>query len=352
MIRRIRKNMKIQIFCLGLLLISMGLLFSAKPPTDFSAFELQSDDALLHIASMLPDADLVRFAKGSHRLYEIARQEIVKRPKFFIPLWEKGNIIEKEIPAHEDVIFSLFIANDGNIISIGEFDKRIKVWNGKDFKLIRSITDEVGGPRLTAFSPSHNVLAICHDDLSIIVWDVKTGNKLRQLKSPEEASRLSLSPDGSRLAVAHYKTITWWDLTTGVPETIITAKPESMPSQVLFLSFSKSGKLLFSSRGGADLIEVWDVAALKKEREIKIGITTLDELQLTFLRNGTIIAIVEKKKDKTNNIWDISAKQWICKIPKADSSGLLLNDATWSYDGTLLATTTVQKNSINCYMEL
>ncbi len=334
--------MKIQIFCLSLLLISAVTLFSTKPPTEFGQFESQSDDVLLNTASMLSDADLVRFAQVSHRLYEIARKEIVKRPKFFLPLWETGTIVEKEIPAHDGAVLSVFVADDGNIISIGQFDHSIKVWNGSNYQLIRSIPDEAGEPLSVAFSPSHNILAIYHADLSIIVWDVKTGKKLRQLESPYEASNLSLSPDGNRLAVDHLKTITWWDLTTGVPETIKIAESKSNPSRVIFLSFSKSKKLLFSCRRGEYRIEVWNVTALKKEREFKIGITNGDDLQLTLLRNGNILAIVGNEPKKTNHIWDIGAKRWIGAIPDYIFA-LFPNASTWSYDGTLLAATDLQK---------
>ena len=83
----------------------------------------------------------------------------------------------------------------------------VKLWKvGSCESLIAEFTGNQPA-RLAAFAPTNNKLASAHEGGNLIIWDVKSGDKLREFKHPFQAStddtdpawELVFSPDGNLL---------------------------------------------------------------------------------------------------------------------------------------------------------
>jgi len=234
-------TMRIQIFCLSLLLISANTFYPAQQVRDFNALIGQSPYALTEIAEKLTDdIDLARFSEVNHQFHDIA-QTIFKRRLTY--LWGAKQPTKEVINARDGEIYFVFGAKDNNIISMGEHII-VWEWSGTKYKNIRQIP-VVLVPLYATFSPASNVLASFTDQNgSINVWNVETKEEIGSFVLPPQIDciGLALSPDGQMLAAGSSNgIINIWNIKKREISREITAYPE----RVVSLLFSKDGKSLF-----------------------------------------------------------------------------------------------------------
>ena len=150
---------------------------------------------------------------------------------------------------------------DGTRLVTVSDDANAKIW------------DITTGENLLAFSVSENpncyfnslfnadgTRLIVSDSCGIVrFWDI-TGNEARELFYREvQASRgfvsLTLSPDGSRLAIGGHHSISIWDVSTGFDLFVLPTD-----WRVLGIAFSPDGKFL-AAGGDSRTIKIWDLSA-------------------------------------------------------------------------------------------
>jgi outer membrane protein assembly factor BamB len=142
---------------------------------------------------------------------------------------------------------------------------QIQIWSTSTWQLVRTIT-QVPGTRAhkVVFSPDGNLVVSAPVPFSlngdrIKVWDVATGNVVREWKTPGDVQDVSISPDGLYLATGHDKGIVEVrKLATGELLHTLSGHLESIRG----LAFTKDGRLAVAAAVSYYHSEVrlWEVA--------------------------------------------------------------------------------------------
>jgi WD40 repeat protein len=130
---------------------------------------------------------------------------------------------------------------------------------GDDWELVLTLSGHTGGVKAAAFTPDGRELVTAGGDLSLRLWDVKTGKELRQLARHSQAvSSVAFSPDGKMLASAGGREVAVWDATSGREVAVI-----SLESGAGSVAFTPDGKTL--ATGGGE-IRLWDMTGNQPPR--------------------------------------------------------------------------------------
>src|SRR5262249_12604799 len=126
----------------------------------------------------------------------------------------------------------------------------------------------------TAIDPSASRVLTISDDGVIRIWDIKTGQKIRELNDTFVIN-VAFSPDATRLATTSEKATRLWDLPTGKEVVWI---PHEAEARVSVLAFSPDGgRLVTGSLDGT--ARIWDARTAKK-------------LQVLAKHTGEVTAVV------------------------------------------------------------
>jgi WD40 repeat protein/Flp pilus assembly protein TadD len=190
----------------------------------------------------------VACGEGSVRLYNL-------------PAGDQARILHG-LPGVRSAAFS----RDGRRLASASYQlengsSEVKLWdaaNGSELLTIHGKSEE----RWTsvAFSPDGRFLATGGESLSLVLWDVATGRRLRSFDGYSHlfgSQNVSFSPDGQRVAApGKDKTVKLWAMDTG--EVVATLRGHT--GWVSAVRFSTDGRRL--ATGSWDrTIRIWDVAS-------------------------------------------------------------------------------------------
>jgi RNA polymerase sigma factor (sigma-70 family) len=164
----------------------------------------------------------------------------------------------------------------------------------KDGKRIAAAADDCGGKV---------------GDVTIKVWDAKTGNLVRTVSTGAANPYLALSHDGKSVACAgHNRELFVWEVETGKP--LKTLQPQTDERVVLYsVAFSDDGKLI--AAGGYVFEEkkrmaiVWEVETGKVKHEFSdpgVGVVG----SLAFSPDSKTLATAVSN-DETIRVWDLES---------------------------------------------
>ncbi len=206
------------------------------------------------------------------------------------------------LEGHTNNVDSVVFSHDSRTLasvassSSSEDDSNILLWDVKTGKRLRALTETGFGSSLS-FSPDGNILAFSllfgNNSININFWDVSTGHHLQSLKETDGSNSVPFSPDGRLVAFDDDNTIAIWDVKNG--KRVQTLKGHT--ASVNMLSFSSDGLLLASSSMDKT-IAIWDVKSGKRVRILKGGISSdgiisfsPDSRHLAFTTNDNAIGL-------------------------------------------------------------
>jgi RNA polymerase sigma factor (sigma-70 family) len=131
-------------------------------------------------------------------------------------------------------------------------------------KILRTLPGNPAGFSHLTFSPDGSILAAGGDDLSVQLWEVATGKKLRQWSWPKGkdphacVDDMAFTPDGKMLATAGLRSneVLLWDVQTGAR---LGRAPHPMAKGVIF---APDGRMLVSA-GWDQSVRWWSMPDLK-----------------------------------------------------------------------------------------
>ncbi len=226
-----------------------------------------------------------------------------------VKIWDLVTGAElRTIIAESKTIYSIAFSPDGKLIATGGFDQRINLWDVASGAIVRTIP--VGQPVQTiAFNPNGKTIASGHWDDLVKLWDVASGALLRSIKAPTWnlwATSVTFSRDGNILAAVRRKTVTLWDMSTGLEMHTLNHDTE-----VSSIAFNPDGKTIASSTKFG--IRIWDTSTGKELRTINAA-----SFKISFSPDGKKLA--GAGWNYTINLWDVATGE-LLRTAKGASSG-------------------------------
>jgi len=214
-----------------------------------------------------------------------------------------------ELSGHTNSLTSVAISPDGKFVVTASDDHTARIWDagtGKSLHLLEGHTDSV---RMATFSPDGALVVTAGNDATARVWDAQTGKPVNILGAtgneaqslPNEFTRYNstFSPDGSLMALVNPdNAVMVWNIKSG--NQIAELKEDKMT--VTGAVFSPNAKLLVTTSADATA-RIWDLVSGKSLHELQGHDDRVTDA--AFSPDGTLV--VTGSADHTARIWDVSS---------------------------------------------
>ena len=199
------------------------------------------------------------------------------------------------IAPHGAAVQGLDFSPDGRLLASSSRDHTVLLWDTRTGRRVRALRGHSGVVRGVRFSPDGKVLATGSYDGTIRLWEVATGAQRVFQGTGEQIWDVSFSPDGKLLASGGKGPARLWDVATGVAVRELTGHSGG----VFGPRFSPDGKRL--ATGGYDrTVRVWDVATGKQVAKLSEHQATVYDV--AFSPDGKLVA--SGSSDGTVRLWD------------------------------------------------
>lgn len=135
-----------------------------------------------------------------------------------IKVWDvQKETVDLELVGHEKNTLAVAFSRDEKYLVSGSLDLTIKVWNAQTGELIHSLERHSGNILEIQFHPNTRYFASASADKTIRLWDVETGAVIKTYAGHEKAVlSIAFSPDGYYMYSASLDGVVYvWEVATG-----------------------------------------------------------------------------------------------------------------------------------------
>ena len=252
----------------------------------------------------------------------------IARVKFLLAEVSPHQIATLE--GHTDGVAAVSFSPDGSLLASGSSDGTILLWDMRSRERVATL-GHTDGVAAVSFSPDGSLLASGSSDGTILLWDMRSRERVATLGHTDGVAAVSFSPDGSLLASGSSDgTILLWDMRSRERvATLGVAILERHTDGVAAVSFSPDGSLLASGLGDRTVL-LWDVAT--REQVATLG-HRLWVAAVSFSPDGTLLA--SGLWHRTVLLWDVATREQVATL---EGHTNVVYSVSFSPDGALLAT--------------
>jgi WD40 repeat protein/serine/threonine protein kinase len=216
-----------------------------------------------------------------------------------VRLWDLSTgkcmrVFKGSLPGFSCIAFS----QDGQHVAAADWNKyNVTVWDlaaqTGSGRILHAHTDRIG---CVAFSPDGLHLASSSADRTVIIWDLKTFEKMVLKGHADGVKAVTYSPDGSCLASSSDdQTVRTWDARTSMPLRVLRGHQNSIEG----VAYSPNGQRLVTASNDRT-VRIWD--ALNGNQINVLHGHTSDVVKVAFSADGH--RVVSGSLDGTVRIWD------------------------------------------------
>jgi WD40 repeat protein len=245
--------------------------------------------------------------------------------------------VARSVTGHRWPVCCLACSPDGKLLATGESSRpgpfqrgprtEVKIWDAQTWKEVGTLPHPQDVVRAVAFSPDSKRLAVIAADGGILVWDVATRKKLKELpgEGPLASSALAFDGTGDGIACPGSDgTVRIWDWSKGRQR----VQMQGHLAKVHTLAFSPGGRRL--AGGGQDAtVKVWDATTGELLTSLKGH--THPVFAAAFAPDGR--RLVSAGADRTVRVWDLNATQE-CQLVRDKT--IAITGVAFSPDGRTL----------------
>ena len=226
-------------------------LLSSLPSSQFLQRSLDNVGGVNAIALSPDGQTLVSASFGTIRIWNV----------------RTGRLVRTLNPVHsKKSVNTLAVSPDSSILASGGSDNNLILWDLKTGRRMRTILAHKAAVNTIAFSNDGQTIASGSDDKTVRLWNVTTGSRLLTLIGHAGAvNAIALSRDGQTLASGgEDKTVRLWNLGTGEVRRIITGHA----GPVNAVAFSPNGQVV-ATASSDNTIRLSNVQDGKRTRTFK-----------------------------------------------------------------------------------
>ncbi len=200
-------------------------------------------------------------------------------------------------------VWSVVFSPDGQTVIGGGANQKIKVWDIKTGKVLKTLSGHQDAVRSLVLTPDGKTLISGSGDCTIKIWDLQTGQVIQTIEQDTPIWGLALSPDGKTLfsggedAVLTVRQVPSGELLQTIP---------THEAQIFSIAISPDGKVVGTASVDRT-IKLWDAQTGALLRTLTGHTDAVRDL--AFSPDGTTLA--SASWDKTVRLWNWQTGQLI-----------------------------------------